>query len=118
MKHMLCIAKKGNDGMNFFDKEPKFIQEERSKLRDYIQRGISAFLVILAGIICFFIFLRFESIAKAIGTIAEVLAPIIYGFVLAFLLNPIVKRVEGWVTPGLKKLLKKEEGAQKTARSI
>ena len=92
--------------MNFFDKEPKFIQEERSKLRDYIQRGISAFLVILAGIICFFIFLRFESIAKAIGTIAEVLAPIIYGFVLAFLLNPIVKRVEGWVTPGLKKLLK------------
>ena len=118
MKHMLCIAKKGNDRMNFFDKEPKFIQEERSKLRDYIQRGISAFLVILAGIICFFIFLRFESIAKAIGTIAEVLAPIIYGFVLAFLLNPIVKRVEGWVTPGLKKLLKKEEGAQKTARSI
>ena len=104
--------------MNFFDKEPKFIQEERSKLRDYIQRGISAFLVILAGIICFFIFLRFESIAKAIGTIAEVLAPIIYGFVLAFLLNPIVKRVEGWVTPGLKKLLKKEEGAQKTARGI
>ena len=47
MKHMLCIAKKGNDRMNFFDKEPKFIQEERSKLRDYIQRGISAFLVIL-----------------------------------------------------------------------
>ena len=118
MKHMLCIAKKGNDRMNFFDKEPKFIQEERSKLRDYIQRGISAFLVILAGIICFFIFLRFESIARVIGTIAEVLAPIIYGFVLAFLLNPIVKRVEGWVTPGLKKLLKKEEGAQKTARGI
>lgn len=104
--------------MNFFDKEPKFIQEERSKLRDYISRGISAFLVILAGIICFFIFLRFESIAKAIGTIAEVLAPIIYGFVLAFLLNPIVKRVEGWVTPSLRKLLKKEEGAQKTARGI
>ena len=109
---------KGNDSMSFFDKDPKFVQEEHSKFRDYIRRGISAFLVILAGIVCFFIFLRFESIAKAFGTIMEVLTPIIYGFVLAFLLNPIVKRVEGWVTPGLKKLFKKEEGAQKAARGI
>ena len=118
MKHMLFIVMKGNGRMNFFEKEPKFIQEERSKLHDYISRGISAFLVILAGIICFFIFLRFESIAKAFGTIVEVLAPIIYGFVLAFLLNPIVKRVEGWITPALIKLFKKEERAQKTARSV
>ena len=118
MEHMLCMAKKGYDRMNFFDKEPKLVQEERSKLRDYIQRGISAFLVILAGIICFFVFLRFESIANAFSRILEVLTPIIYGFVLAFLLNPIVKRVESWVTPGLKKLLKKEEGAQKAARGI
>ena len=63
-------------------------------------------------------FLRFESIANTFSRILEVLAPIIYGFVLAFLLNPIVKRVESWVTPGLKKLLKKEEGAQKAARGI
>lgn len=104
--------------MTFFDKEPKFVQEEHSKLRDYIRRGISAFLVILAGIICFFIFLRFESIAKAFRSIIEVLTPIIYGFVLAFLLNPIVKRVEGWMIPGLKKLLKKEENAEKAARGI
>ena len=47
MKHMLFIVMKGNGRMNFFEKEPKFIQEERSKLRDYISRGISAFLVIL-----------------------------------------------------------------------
>ena len=104
--------------MSFFDKEPKFVQEEHSKFRDYIKRGISAFLVILAGIVCFFIFLRFDSIAKAFGTIAEVLTPIIYGFVLAFLLNPIVKRVEKWVAPGLKKLFKQEERVNKMARSL
>lgn len=104
--------------MSFLNKEPKFVKEERSKLRDYIGRGISAFLVILAGIVCFFIFLRFDSIAKAFGTIMEVLTPIIYGFVLAFLLNPIVKRVEAWITPGLTKLLKKEERATKASRSI
>ncbi len=104
--------------MSFLNKEPKFVKEERSKLRDYIGRGISAFLVILAGIVCFFIFLRFDSIANAFGTIMEVLTPIIYGFVLAFLLNPIVKRVEAWITPGLTKLLKKEERATKASRSI
>lgn len=104
--------------MSFFDREPKFVQEERSKLRDYIRRGISAFLVIFAGIICFFVFLRFESIANAIKKIMEVLAPIVYGFVLAFLLNPIVKRVEGWVIPVLKKMFKKEERAQKAARGV
>lgn len=104
--------------MSFLNKEPKFVKEEHSKLRDYIGRGISAFLVILAGIVCFFIFLRFDSIAKAFGTIMEVLTPIIYGFVLAFLLNPIVKRVEAWITPGLTKLLKKEERATKASRSI
>ncbi len=111
-------ALKRNDRMSFFDREPKLVQEERSKLRDYIRRGISAFLVIFAGIICFFVFLRFESIANAFQKIMEVLAPIIYGLVLAFLLNPIVKRVEGWITPVLRKMFKKEESAQKAARGI
>ena len=111
-------ALKRNDRMSFFDRQPKLVQEERSKLRDYISRGISAFLVIFAGIICFFVFLRFESIASAIQKIMEVLAPIIYGLVLAFLLNPIVKRVEQWMTPFLKKMFKKEERALKSARGI
>lgn len=104
--------------MSFFDKEPKFVKEERSRFRDYIRQGISAFLVILAGIICFFAFLRFDSIAKAVGSVVGVLTPIIYGCVLAFLLNPIVKRVESWVLPLLNRIFKKSERAQKTARSV
>lgn len=104
--------------MSFFDREPKFLQEEPSKIRDYIKKGITAFLVILAGVACFFIFLRFDSVIDVFGKIIKVLSPIIYGFVFAFLLNPIVKRVEGWVTLGLRKFWKKEERVQKTARSI
>lgn len=104
--------------MSFFDKEPKFVKEERSKLRDYIRQGISAFLVILAGIVCFFAFLRFDSIVRAFQSVVGVLTPIIYGFVLAFLLNPIVKRVENLVLPLLRRKFKKEEGIQKAARGI
>lgn len=104
--------------MSFFDKEPRFVKEERSKFRDYIRQGISAFLVILAGIICFFAFLRFDSIVRAFRSVVRVLTPIIYGFVLAFLLNPIVRRVEKIVSPLLRRWLRKEDGMQKTARGI
>lgn len=104
--------------MSFLDKEPKFIQDKPSKIRDYAKSGITAFLVILTGIVCFFVFLRFDKIASAIGEIFEILSPIIYGLVLAFLMNPIVKKVEKWIKPLTMKVLKKEERAHKTARGI
>lgn len=104
--------------MSFFDKEPKFIQDRPSKIRDYARPGITALLVILSGIACFFVFLRFDAIASAIEMIVEVLSPITYGLVLAFLMNPIVKKVEKIVKPLAVKWLKKEERAQKTARGI
>lgn len=104
--------------MSFFDKEPKFIQDKPSKIRDYAKQGVSAVLVILTGIICFFVFLRFDAIAKVIGTIVEILNPITYGLVFAFLMNPIVKKVEKFVNPFVQKILKKEERAQKTSRGI
>lgn len=104
--------------MSFFDKEPKFIQDKSSKFQDYAKRGVTAFLVILTGIACFFVFLRFDAIASAIGRIVEVLSPITYGLVFAFLMNPIVKKVEKFVKPLVLKGVKKEERAQKTARGI
>lgn len=104
--------------MSFFDKEPKFIQDKPSKFQDYAKRGITAFLVILTGIACFFVFLRFDAIASAIGMIVEVLSPITYGLVFAFLMNPIVKKVEKFVKPLVLKGVKKEESAHKTARGI
>lgn len=104
--------------MSFLDKEPKFIQDKPSKIRDYAKQGVTAFLMILTGITCYFVFLRFDTIASAIGKIFEILSPITYGLVLAFLMNPIVKRVEKWVKPLLLKIIKKEEGTQKIARGI
>lgn len=104
--------------MSFFDKDPKFIQNKPSKFRDYAKQGITAFLVIFAGIACYFVFLRFDAITSAIGTIFEVLSPIICGFVFAFLMNPIVKKVEPPLKRLLKRLFKKEETAQKIARGI
>ncbi len=104
--------------MNFHNREPQFIKKESSKLKEHISRGLTAFLVIVAGVLFFFAMYRFDDIANLLGKIIEVLAPIIYGLVIAFLLNPLVKRVEHLLQPLLEKAFRKEGQAQKAARCI
>ncbi len=104
--------------MSFHDKEPQLIKREPSKLREHLGRGMTAFLVIVAGVLFFFAMYRFDDITKGIGKVIEVLLPIIYGFVIAFLLNPLVRRVENLLEPRLQKVFKKENSAKKTAKAI
>lgn len=104
--------------MDYFDKEPQLLKKEKSKLRRYLGKGMTAFLVIVAALLFYFALLRFTSIRDAFQQVLKVLTPIIYGFVIAFLLNPIVKRVERVIKPWLEKHLKKEGSAQRTARGI
>lgn len=104
--------------MSFHDKQPQLIKNEPSKLREHIRKGISAFLVIVAGVLFFFAMYRFNSIMRVLGGILEVLSPIIYGFVFAFLLNPIVRRVERFLQPKLRKIVKKEETSMKVSRVL
>ena len=103
--------------MSFFDKQPKLVNDEPSKLREHFRKGISTLLVIIAGVLFFFSIYRFTSIANTVHRIFEVLAPVTCGFVFAFLLNPIVKRIEKVLKPQLEKITKKEQTAQKIARA-
>ncbi len=105
-----------DDKMSYLKKDPKFIQDQPSKLRGYAKQGLSAFLVILLGIITYFVFLRFDTLVSIIGMIFSALSPIIYGLVFAFLMNPIVKKVEKFVRPAVKKIVKKEEHIQSASR--
>ena len=104
--------------MSYYDKQPKFKQDKPYNNQDYAKRGGTAFLVILAGVACFFVFLRFDAIASAIEMVVEVLSPITYGFVFAFLMNPIVKKVEKFTKPLALKVFKKDESAWKAARTL
>ncbi len=58
--------------------------------KSYLYRGITAFLVIAASILFFFLVYRFDSVANIIKKVLSVFAPIIFGLVIAYLLNPIV----------------------------
>lgn len=82
------------DKAHYHDQEPKFKEHGTSKLREHLRQGMTLFTVVLACIICYFSILRFEMIASVIGKIFNILRPIVYGIVIAYLLNPVMKHVE------------------------
>jgi predicted PurR-regulated permease PerM len=62
--------------------------------KHYLGWGITAFIVIIASLIVFTMLSNMSSIASAIGGFISVISPIFYGFVIAYLLAPIVEVFE------------------------
>ena len=108
---------KGQTSMNYYDKKPTFGETGSSKIKEHFRKGITVFLIIGACIICYFAFLRFEYISEFVGEILGIVRPIVYGFVVAYLLNPIVKLVERYVKLLLGKVIKNEKWIHKIGRS-
>ena len=88
------------------------------KIKQYFMRGLTSFLVILAGIVCYFAFLRLDDIAGLLGKIGGILQPIILGLVFAYLLNPLVTIIENQVIKMFEKKAKNREKLRKVSRSI
>jgi len=63
-------------------------------IKQYIGIGLTAISVIAAAIILFFVIYRFEQVGKFFEELFSVLQPIIFGFVIAYLLNPLVRKTE------------------------
>ncbi len=82
--------------------------------KDYVLKGVTAFLVIAASILFYFLMLRFDRISAFIGKAVSVLSPIIYGLVIAYLLNPVAK----FLYNRLLKLFKKRIRNEKTANTL
>lgn len=101
----------------YYDKKPQFGNRGPSKLGQQFGKGMTAFLVVAASIVFYFAFLRFTNISDVFGKIFGILKPIIYGFVIAYLLNPIVKYVEEQINPKLAVHIKKKETVRKIGRS-
>lgn len=110
------IMENSKETKTYHDKRPQFRNKGPSKLRQQFGKGMTAFLVVAASIVFYFAFLRFNGISNIFEKIFQILKPIIYGLVIAYLLNPIVKLVERHLTPFLEKKLKKKETAHKIGR--
>ena len=75
-----------------------------------VQIGLSIFVVICLSILFFFLLYRIETIISIIGGVIKIFMPIIYGLVIAYILNPGIKLLEKKV---FTKLLKKTKYKEK-----
>ncbi|MBP5604296.1 MAG: AI-2E family transporter, partial [Ruminiclostridium sp.] len=62
--------------------------------KHYLGWGITAFVVIIASLFVFTMLTNINNIAAGIGSFFAVISPILYGFVIAYLLAPIVELFE------------------------
>lgn len=66
------------------------------KFREYICWGVTAVLVIVTCIGAGLIFIRWQAVCGILRYLGQILAPITYGAVLAYLLAPVYNRMFAW----------------------
>lgn len=69
----------------------------REKYKGYIAAGVTAFTVIAAALLFFFILFHFQQIRNFFATVFYILRPVFYGVVLAFLLLPIHRHINNFL---------------------
>ena len=60
---------------------------KNERFERYIYMGVTAILVLIAAVFVVFLFLERNAVFAFLGKVRFVLAPVIYGAVLAFLIN-------------------------------
>lgn len=112
-------SKQGNEKEHsgYYSNRPKIGNKGPSKLRQQFSRGMTYFLVIAASIVFYFALLRLTNLSDVFSKIIHVLKPILYGFVIAYLLNPIVKKVDHYFVPVLQERIKNKDKAKKISRA-
>lgn len=102
----------------YYSARPKFGAKGPSKLRQQFGRGITIFLVVAASILFYFALLRLTNLSQWVSKVIDVLKPVIYGCAIAYLLNPIVKKVDKYLLPVLERNMKKKESAAGISRGV
>ncbi len=84
----------------------------------YFLWGLTAFCAIAASILFFFSLFRIDDILRLFGRVISILMPFIYGFLMAYLLNPVYNFLYGLLLPRLKQRIKKPGGGEKAAKGL
>lgn len=85
---------------------------KNTRFRTYIYWGVTAILVIGLSVAFVFLLIHINNVKRGIEILLNILRPIIYGAVLAYLLNPVYNKVTAAVSKGLdkKNISKKRAG--------
>lgn len=77
--------------------------------KDYIKWGLTAFFVVLGGFASYYVIFHLDNLSSTINSLFAILMPIVDGFILAYLLAPLVNATERVITTPLFVLIKKED---------
>lgn len=94
--------------------------EKSMKIRwknQYVKWGLTALLVIMGGIMFYYLLFHSSNIKTAFGTIVGIMMPVVFGFILAYLLTPVLNSIEQKVLYPLRKVLKLKEGPKSRKRT-
>ena len=72
-------------------------QKQNMKFRwdnRYLRLGVTAFLVIAASMLFYYGIFHMKTLLSGIKTFLGIMAPIIYGIAIAFLLSPVLNFLE------------------------
>ena len=86
---------------------------KNDKYRAYIYWGVTALAVLLLLVAAVFVVIRWSLVAALGAKIAHILAPVIYGAVFAYLLNPVYNRVQAAVMKLTKDIIPDEKGRKR-----
>lgn len=84
----------------------------------YFRWGLTAFVVIMAAILLGQLVTKLPTFLAFAKSFISTLSPVLYGLIIAYLLHPLVGRVEKLLTPKMEKIIKKPEKAASLSRSI
>lgn len=86
--------------------------------KKYTTIAIITFATICGCILFFFLLYRYNGFAQNWQKLMQILQPIIMGFIVAYLINPIMMFLERYLYLYLHPRMKNEKKAKKTARSL
>lgn len=105
----------------------KFIDQEHKKElgtlnfrwdKKYLYWGVTAICVIIVGFFVFAAIFKFQGMLSVIHFLFRMLTPIWYGFAIAYLLTPLVNKLDRIQIKTYLKQAKRQQQAQKVARVI
>ena len=70
---------------------------KQNKNEKYIKTGLTAFLVIAASIVFYYLIFHNKSFRTSLHEFVSILNPIFYGIVLAYILNPLMQPIENLI---------------------
>ncbi len=100
--------------------EERIVPERRKSTgwRKYAGYGVTAFLVIAAAVILIFMFVRMEQFSEMLDKLGSALAPVIFGLVFAYLMNPLMMFFERRFKPVFYKHAKRISRAKRAVRVV